>query len=138
MAAPVQVRAHAGHQVAGAVGVEELHVAVLHFPEQPAAQVEDHILGGLLQEDHHHVAHAFTPELDGEHDGQDAQQRIGIAGDDDVVDQAARERRVDQQQHAGERADAQRGGMAPPERRIHILPEPLNLLAHAKHPPSRR
>nr|AHF25783.1 hypothetical protein [uncultured bacterium Contigcl_141] len=129
VAAPVQVSAHAGHQVTGTVNIEKLHVVILHLCEQAAAQVENDILGILFQKDDHHIPQAFPAQLDDQHYSQNRQQGIRISSHNHIVNETAGKGRVHQQQEAGESADAQGDDMAAAVRNIHILPQPFDLLA---------
>ena len=101
MAAPIQIGGQAGHQVAGAVAIEEPHLLMLQDGEEMHPQIEHQMLSRALQQNNHHIPHALPQHLHRQHGEQQRQQGIRVLGDNDIVDELGGQKGVDHQHDAG-------------------------------------
>ena len=101
MAAPIEIGGQAGHQIAGAVPIEEAHLLMLQDGKEVHPQVEQQMLGRPFQQDDHPIPQPLPQHLHRQHGKQQRQQGGRVLGNDDLIDEPGGQEGVDDQHDAG-------------------------------------
>ncbi len=102
MANQIQVVRHARHQVAGAHVAEETVILALDHIVHACADVVQHLLAVLFQQNDHHIAERQAHHLNCHHHSEYRQQFLRVFRRYDFVNQLLRQHWVDDQHSRGD------------------------------------